>query len=362
MGKRHRHPELGQKGQASLYSFQLKNRQQVLREKFTWVLSGLGLGIAITAGVMAVSRVETHRIWPFLQPPQASPQTALKQGLEQGMKAAELTQSADLREDWIEVAMLWQAAMTYLKQVSPNSADHALAQQKIAEYQRNLTYAESNVTTRAAAQPHQKNYWTLGSDRELVLATQGSPDQIRQVSSSCYETLHYNNSIVELRNGYVTSYDNFDNNLRVLEVGETAFSTLDDERHWTLGSSQDKVIQLQGTPDRSNDFQSERFTTLYYDDSFVLLDQDRVIGYLNSNRNLKVSTQSLATATAPPPKQWSIGSTRTEVLQIQQSAPQAVSRNDDSCEEVFHFGNSEVHFRQGIVTGYRNVDGNLRFR
>jgi hypothetical protein len=231
MGKRHSHPELGQKGQASLYSFQLKNRQQALREKTTWILSGLGLGIAITAGVVAVSRVENHRLWPFLQPPQALPQTALKQGLEQGMQAAELTQSADLREDWIEVAMLWQQAMTYLKQVPPNSADHALAQQKIAEYQRNLTYAESNVTTRTAAQPHQTNYWTLGSDRELVLATQGSPDQIRQVSSSCYETLHYNNSIVELRNGYVTSYDNFDNNLRVLEVGEPAFSTRDDERH-----------------------------------------------------------------------------------------------------------------------------------
>jgi hypothetical protein len=136
--------------------------------------------------------------------------------------------------------MLWQQAMTYLKQVPPNSADHALAQQKIAEYQRNLTYAESNVTTRTAAQPDQTNYWTLGSDRELVLATQGSPDQIRQVSSSCYETLHYNNSIVELRNGYVTSYDNFDNNLRVLEVGETAFSTRDDERHWTLGPHETK--------------------------------------------------------------------------------------------------------------------------
>jgi hypothetical protein len=89
MGKRHSHPELGQKGQASLYSFQLKNRQQALREKTTWILSGLGLGIAITAGVVAVSRVENHRLWPFLQPPQALPQTALKQGLEQGMQAAD---------------------------------------------------------------------------------------------------------------------------------------------------------------------------------------------------------------------------------------------------------------------------------
>jgi hypothetical protein len=362
MGKHQSHPELGQQGQQSLYSFQLKSRRQVLREKMIWVVTGLGLGLAMAAGMALMMPLQPGARLTRQLPFASDAITPLEQGLQQGMRAAELTQSADLREDWIDVAMGWQTAIAQLKTVPPSSTDYALAQEKIGEYQRNLAYAESNVTTRPARKPEIKDYWTLGSDRELVLATQGLPDRVRQVSSSCYETLHYNNSMIELHNGYVKSYDNFDSNLKVLEVGEPAFSTRSPEHHWTLGSSKETVLQLQGTPDRSNEFQSDQFTTLDYGESFILFQQNRVIGYLNSNGNLKVSTSSLVSSTATQAQYWSIGSTRTEVLQAQQQTPQAVSRSDHSCEEIFHFGNSEVHFRQGLVTGYRNVDQNLSLR
>ena len=360
MGKKQSHPELGQQDHESLYSFQLKNRHQILREKLTWIITGLGLGIAVTAGVIYFAPLTplSRQDWSSTQ---SSTDNPFGQGLDYGMRAAELTQSAELKEDWIEVAMLWQNAIDRLKAIPSTSAEHAQAQQKIAEYGRNLKYAESNITTRPSGQPSKTNYWTLGSDRELVLSTQGAPNQIRQVSASCYETLHYANSVVELENGYVKSYDNFDNNLKVLEVGETALSTRNDNRHWSLGSTKDTVIQLQGTPDRSKDFESERFTTLYYGTSFVLFDQDRVIGYMNHDNNLNVSTVP-ALLSSEAPQAWSLGSTRLEVLQAQEQTPQAVSRRDDSCEEIFHFGNSEVYFKQGLVTGYRNVDRNLKLR
>jgi hypothetical protein len=364
MGKKQSHPELGHQGNQSLYSFQLKNQQQILREKLTWVVTGLGLGVAVTVGVALLS--PAHRmLFPGLNLPlsQSSPETALAQGLDQGMRAAEMTQSAELREEWIEVAMVWQSAINYLRSVSQVSQDYDLAQQKIAEYGRNLKYAESNVNTRPSRSPLTRDHWTLGSDRELVLNTQGLPDEIRQLSSSCYETLHYGASMIELKNGYVKSYDNFDNNLKVLSIGEMALSTQSDDRHWTLGSLKSKVLQLQGTPDRSNDFQSDQFTTLYYGDSFVLFDQDRVVGYLNTDNSLKVSTLSLSLPQASPAADsWSLGSSRLAVLKAQKQTPYAVSRSDDGCEEVFHFGNSEVLFRQGIVTGYRNVDQNLKLR
>jgi hypothetical protein len=362
MGKKPSHPELGHQGRQSLYSFQLKNQNQILREKLTWIVIGLGLGIAATAGAMALGTAKISSL-PLLSQPQSAPEAAVTKGLNQGMRAAELTQSADLKEDWIEVAMVWQAAIAQLTAIPPDHPDYPLAQQKITEYQRNLDYAESNVSTRPSALPQAQDYWTLGSDRELVLATQGTPNQIRQLSSSCYETLHYAGSMIELKNGYVKSYDNFDNNLKVLEVRDAARSIRSDDRHWGLGAAKATVVQLQGTPDRSSDIQSERFTTLYYDDSFVLLDQDRVIGYFNRDKNLKISTiPALAASTDANAGGWSLGSSRLEVLQAQQQTPQAISRNDDSCEEIFHFNNSEVFFRQGIVTGYRNVDQNLRLR
>ena len=360
MGKPRSHPELGRQGQKALYSFQLKNRQQILREKLTWIVTGLGLGVMATAAVILVSP-RVNSLFPLQRSSSPTAEDPLQQGLQFGMRAAELTQSADLREDWVEVAMLWQNAIAQLKTVLPTSVDHSQAQQKIAEYQRNLTYAETNVTSRPARQPHSQDYWTLGSDREQVLATEGMPDQIRQISSSCYETLHYSNSIVELQNGYVYSYDNFDSNLKVLEVGDTALSTHGDERHWTLGSTKESVIKLQGTPDRTSDFQSQQFTTLYYDDSFVLFDQDRVIGYLNRDNNLKVSIRPAVTD-GPPAQSWTIGSSRLQVLQAQGQSPSAVSRRDGACEEIFYFGNSEVYFHQGTVQGYRNLDKNLTLR
>lgn len=357
MGKKQSHPELGHEGQQSLYSFQLKSQKQLLREKLFWIITGLGLGITVAVGVgffMPLTDVLRTHLQAYTSPSN----TPLKQGLEQGMRAAELTQSAELREDWVEVAMLWQNAIALLQSVIPSSQDYATAQQKITEYERNLEYAERNVATRPARQPLAQDYWTLGSDRELVLSIQGTPSQVRQVSTSCYETLHYANSIVELQNGYVSSYDNFDNNLKVLGVGETALSIRSDAHHWTIGSSKATVVQLQGTPNRTNELQSEQYTTLYYGDSFVLVEEGRVVGYFNGDNNLKVSmVPDLPRAGDAPP--WSLGSTRLQVLQGQQQTPQAISRSDESCEEIFHFGLSEVHFRQGIVTGYRNIDQNL---
>lgn len=58
------------------------------------------------------------------------------------------------------------------------------------------------------------SFWTIGSDRGNVFGVQGTPTQITEVSS-CVQVLHYDDSIVQLRNGFVTEYHNFDSNLRV---------------------------------------------------------------------------------------------------------------------------------------------------
>lgn len=357
------HPELDGQNPQTLYSFVLKRPGQTLRERLTWSAVGLSVGLGVAAGFIFLNPQE--RPWSWL-PARAAVSVnadAFRQGSERAMKAAELTQSAEFREEWAEVVILWQQAIAHMRSVPNGSTNAALAKQKVVEYGRNLQYAQSNVGSRVSRAPDRKTYWTLGSDRDLVMAVQGAPSQTMQSQDACQQTLRYGNSIVELHNGYVKQYDNPDGNLQVLADGDVVVSVSAPENRWTLGATETDVLQLQGTPTRQEQYTSNGFTTLYYGKSSVLFENGQVIGYLNADQNLKVSAQPpalLSDQTAP--EFWTMGSSRTEVLRAEEQTPVAISRNDNSCEEVFHFEDGEVTFRQGLVTGYRNRSGTLKVR
>ncbi|HZG39894.1 MAG TPA: hypothetical protein VEZ50_14550 [Nodosilinea sp.] len=359
------HPELDGQHPQTLYTFVLKRPGQTLRERLAWGAVGLSVGLGVAAGIFLLAPQAQSWSWP---PNRATAATnnvedPFRQGSEQAMAAAELTQTAKFSEEWTEVALGWQKAIAYMRSVPTGSPNAALAQAKVAEYERNLQYAQSNVTTRAARTPADKTYWTLGSDRDLVMAIQGAPSQTMQYHSACQQTLRYGNSIVELNNGYVKQYDNPDGNLRVLAEGPMVVSAAAAEGSWTLGSTEATVVQIQGTPTRQEQYTSNRFTTLYYGKSSVLFENGQVIGYLNSDNNLNVSLQQPALPPdQSPPQFWSMGSSRTEVLRAEGQTPVAISRNDTNCEEVFHFSDGEVSFRQGQVTGYRDRGGALKVR
>lgn len=357
------HPELeGQKPQ-TLYTLQLKRPGQTRRERLVWSLTGLVVGAGLVLGYVWLDPL--GRSWPqlFDEAPAVVNDDTFRQGAEAAMQAAELTQSAEYREEWVDVALLWQQAIAHMEAVPRSSEKHELAQQKVAEYQRNLQYAQSNVETRATRLPQSKNYWTVGSDRELVMALQGMPSRVIQYAASCQQVLRYGNSTVELRNGYVTQYDNLDGNLKVLADTQAVLSTQGTVDAWSLGSSKEAVLQLQGTPTRTSQYASNRFTTLYYGNSSVQFDTDQVVGYANFDQNLRVTTNLLPVHhQSPAPEMWSMGSTRVDVLRAQNTAPQVTNRNDGSCEETFQFADSEVLFRQGHVIGYKNDSQNLNMR
>jgi hypothetical protein len=78
-------------------------------------------------------------------PPTPSPTTQperFQDGLDAGMSAATITQSAQSKDDWNLVISRWQSAIALLKTIPKSSPNYAKAQQKIAEYQRNLAYAQ----------------------------------------------------------------------------------------------------------------------------------------------------------------------------------------------------------------------------
>lgn len=62
--------------------------------------------------------------------------------VNQAMSAAKLTQIAKTQGEWNQVVSLWGEAIAHLKLVPQTHPNYAKAQEKIAEYQRNLEYAK----------------------------------------------------------------------------------------------------------------------------------------------------------------------------------------------------------------------------
>jgi hypothetical protein len=75
------------------------------------------------------------------------------QGMAKAEEAVQLQPYAILEADWNQVARSWQQAINFLKNVSQNHPQKDLANQKISEYSKNLTYAkqQANSMRQAAA-------------------------------------------------------------------------------------------------------------------------------------------------------------------------------------------------------------------
>lgn len=76
--------------------------------------------------------------------PTAQPER-FQEALDTGMGAAVIAQSATSRDDWNLVSSRWQTAINLLKTVPQSSRNYPTAQKKIAEYQRNLAYAQQQA-------------------------------------------------------------------------------------------------------------------------------------------------------------------------------------------------------------------------
>lgn len=66
--------------------------------------------------------------------------------LDKASGAVSISQSAQSLEDWNLVVSQWQEAIALMKAVPKNSPYEAIAKTKVAEYQRNLTYAQGQAT------------------------------------------------------------------------------------------------------------------------------------------------------------------------------------------------------------------------
>lgn len=74
-----------------------------------------------------------------------SPETAFPQGVRLATLASEKAQTAKSKEDWASIAQTWQQAIEAMQAVPDGDPNFAVAQKKVAEYQKNLNYAQQNA-------------------------------------------------------------------------------------------------------------------------------------------------------------------------------------------------------------------------
>jgi hypothetical protein len=189
----------------------------------------------------------------------------------------------------------------------------------------------------------EKAFFTLGSLKQDVLRVQGKPHRVYG------QTWVYGLSDVTFKEGRVWRYNNFDGslNLRVLPAAHA----LSGHRpiFFSLGASQDEVLQVQGTPTRVDS------TKWYYGFSEVNFKEGRGVGFNNFFNNLMISMDpTKETAGTPAKGFFTIGSSQDEVLAIQ-GTPTAIQAN------VWSYQLSDVWFQDGKVRMVNNFSGNLKF-
>jgi hypothetical protein len=187
------------------------------------------------------------------------------------------------------------------------------------------------------------SFFTIGSTRSEVLAVQGAPSRVHG------QTWVYGLSEVQFRNGHVSRYDNFDGSLRVCmqPQGSDAGTQPD---HITIGSSEQEVLAVQGTPTRVEG------SKWFYGFSEIVFKNGRVAEYDNYFGILRIHlAHSPSLSDSDLSKGYfTIGSSPDEVLAVQ-GTPTAVHGSRWS------FDLAGVLFRQGKVHSVTDTGGTLHF-
>jgi len=185
-------------------------------------------------------------------------------------------------------------------------------------------------------------FFTLGSSREEVLRVQGPPGRIHG------QTWVYSLSEVHFKEGHVSRYDNFDGSLKV-HLPPSAPPPGQPPRFFSLGSSRNEVLTVQGTPTRVH---GNRW---YYGFSEIRFKNDHVEGYDNYFGNLYVRLLPSDPLPAGQRREsFTVGATADEVLAVQ-GTPTSIHGN------TWFYELSSVLFREGKVQYVNNVGGNLRY-
>ncbi len=186
-----------------------------------------------------------------------------------------------------------------------------------------------------------RSSFTLGATPEEVRAIQGPPDRTRG------QTWVYGLSDLTFRDGRLVRYNNFGGELRV-RMGPPEGPPVAADQWFSLGSTQDEVLRVQGTPTRVEG------SKWYYGFSEVSFRNGRVDGFDNYFGSLKVRMQPAVQPVEAMRTTFTLGSSMDEVLAVQ-GTPTSVRGN------LWGYDFSSVLFRHGRVQNVVDTGGVLRF-
>ena len=181
--------------------------------------------------------------------------------------------------------------------------------------------------------------FSVGATRDEVLAVEGRPDH------ETANVMQYGTASIALRNGRVSSWEDKSG---VLLRGRR--EPVPDEPvldSFTVGSTRDQVIMLQGRPDQATD------VLLRYGSSSVTLAAGRVSGWHEGDTLLKARV--LPTLLFDRAQHFGLGSSKAEVIAVQ-------GKPDQFSESLFKYGSSTVQFRNDHVVGWREGIPALKLR
>ncbi len=185
-------------------------------------------------------------------------------------------------------------------------------------------------------------YFSLGSPQDEVLRIQGAPGKVRG------QVWVYGLSEVGFKEGRVARYDNFNGNLQVRLMPSESAPNPPPET-FTLGSTADEVLLVQGTPTRVDEYR------WYFGFSVITFKNERVAGFDNSFGDLKVRMTPSASSTDSRKDYFSIGSSQDEVIEVQ-GTPTKVQGSS------WFYQLSSVLFREGKVHSVNDSSSSLNFR
>jgi hypothetical protein len=321
-------------------------------------------GLCLIGGTVGLSLL-LWQLWQRQARSQASEPFRL--AVNRAISAAELTQTAETREEWQAVANWWLESVELMQEVPAFHPQRDIAQAKVEEYGHNHRYAMQQAEAAAQAVRPVQGLWHIGSSRGQLLQIQGQPSHTLHYTSQCKEVFYYNDSRVEVTFGRIAAYNNADNNLKVVPLTAVPTERPVREGWWSLGSTKDEVLAIQGTPTQVTRRDSLHQHLLYYGSSSIEFKHDRVIAYDNAAGNLNVTLETLETNEAdrgseqPASPFWTMDSTQEEVTRVQ-GTPTQIVRDPTLCQEQLHYGRSIVEFHNGALQGYYNYDDNLKVK
>jgi Protein of unknown function (DUF4236)/Excalibur calcium-binding domain len=135
------------------------------REQLVILVAG-GFLVMLTAFGLSALRVQNEeaQYWADRQPASTAPNPIItpsatvenefyQQALTKAMSAATLVQAASSQDDWGLVVNRWQASINLLGSITELDPYYDKAQTKIAEYQKNLAYAQTRMSHPSQSAP-----------------------------------------------------------------------------------------------------------------------------------------------------------------------------------------------------------------